>query len=339
MRNTMATLLKAVAPLLLLLTRATAGVSQSTPTLGVEFGGGPFVFTNIASGLRRWVLLKNTSANAPVDLNGWPLADVSTVVFDNRAFPAWSPPLDDPWGWQAPCNGTYLFNFTGQATLGLGNDPGEKGVTLGAVTFDPVTWTTAGTFTLAPGAPNLVEMTWADTRATHTSANNTGFTNLRIMTPGTTYTPGPAVLDPHLLAGLGIGAGLSNPLFHHIRYMGATGTNTQPGYYGDEGHHALTWNDRCLPSDALQPMDLRPGCWGMPWESVVRVTQATGLGAWINLPVSASVSFPVNSSDYAFNLAQLFKAGNAATGNAGVGAAPVYLEHSNEVWVSVQTAS
>ena len=237
---------------------------------------------------------------------------------------------------QAPLNGTYSFNFTGNATLSTGSDPGEKGVFLSDVIFDSTTWTTSGKITLPAGSPNLVELIFTNTQATPTSPINSGFTNLRILQPGggdASYT-GLKVIDPLLLTSLGVGIGLTRPVFHHIRYMGATGTNTQPGFYGDEGHHYLSFNDRCLPTDAIVPLgdNVRKGCWGMSWEDVIRITQASSLGAWVNMPISGTVSFPVNTSDYAYNMALLFKNGNKDTNNAGVGNATIYIEHSNEVW-------
>jgi len=267
---------------------------------------------------------------------GWPLSDAQTVVFDDRCFPGWNPPCDDPWSLQAPLNGTYSFNFTGNATLSTGSDHGEKGVFLSNVTFDATTWTTSGKITLPAGSPNLVELIFTNTQATPTSPINSGFTNLRILQPGSgdaSYT-GLKVIDPLLLTSLGVGIGLTRPVFHHIRYMGVTGTNTQPGFYGDEGHHYLSFNDRCLPTDAIVPLgdSVRKGCWGMSWEDVIRITQASGLGAWVNMPISGTVSFPVNASDYAYNMALLFKNGNKDTNNTGVGNATIYIEHSNEVW-------
>ena len=105
--------------------------SSSAPILGTEFSGGSFNgFVDISQGLRRWVNPINTSQNTPVDASGWPLGDAQTVVFDDRCFPGWNPPCDDPWSLQAPLNGTYSFNFTGNATLSTGSDPGEKGVFL-----------------------------------------------------------------------------------------------------------------------------------------------------------------------------------------------------------------
>ena len=122
----------------------------------------------------------------------------------------------------------------------------------------------------------------------------------------------------------------------HVRTMGITGTNSQPGYYGDAGHHYLEWTDRCLPSDAQWPNSLRPGCWGMPWEDVVSVAQASGKGVWVNIPVSGTLGVgaggAANMSTYGGGMASLFKNGNAATGGKGLpDGVPVYVEHSNEV--------
>ena len=317
--------------LALLLAACAAPPAMPAIVLGTEFSGAPFGgFVDISKGLRAWVDPLNGSSPVAVDASGWPTADAMTVVFDARCFPGWNPPCDDPWSWQAPINGSFAFRFAGKASISCGSDPGEKGVTVTNVTFDAASWTTSGLINLPAGAPNLVELSFTATQRSAASPPNSGFTNLSISQPG--FAAGDASVDPRLLAALGVGVGLGRPLFQHVRYMGATGTNTNPGYYGDAGHHALSFADRCLPSDALVPNSLRPGCWGMSWEDVVRVTQASGLGAWVNLPVSATASLPPAAGDYAFQMATLFKAGNAATGGAGVGDAPIYLEHSNEVW-------
>ena len=115
-------------------------------------------------------------------------------------------------------------------------------------------------------------------------------------------------------------------------YRGITGTNENPGYYGDAGHHYLSFADRCLPSDAIVPNSLRPGCWGIAWEMVIQASQATGRGVWINAPVSATLSWPANETSYVYEWATLMRDGNAATGNKGIpSGAPIYIEHSNEV--------
>jgi len=123
--------------------------------------------------------------------------------------------------------------------------------------------------------------------------------------------------------------------FDHVRFMGITGTNTFAGYWGDPGHHYLEWDtNRCFPTDAQWPQgnQVREGCWGMPWETVVSLAQQSKKGLWINMPVSATIAYPVNTSTYVYKWAQLFKDGNAATGGKGVpDGTVIYIEHSNEV--------
>lgn len=248
-----------------------------------------------------------------------------TVIFDDRAVFAWNPPTDDPWAWQAPLNGSYYFNFTGTGTVTPNTDPGEKGVTVTNVTFDPYTYTTAGYINLPDGSPDLMEMVITNTTRNSTAPVNSGFTNLRIMRPGH-ENDGLYTLSPELVAMLAP--------FDHFRFMGITGTNTNPGYYGDIGHHYLNFSNRCLLTDALNPFSaLRPGCWGLPWEVPIQVSQATNKGIWINAPVSATVANPPDPSTYVYQWAQLLQNGNEYTNNTGVpSTVPIYVEHSNEVW-------
>jgi hypothetical protein len=174
------------------------------------------------------------------------------------------------------------------------------------------------------GAPALAEVIINNTRRSASSPLGSGFTNLVVMRPG---AAGDAdmTLSPELLAAM-------QP-FDHFRFMGITGTNTQPGYYGDAGHHYLDFSNRCLTTDALVPNTLREGCWGIPWEMVIQAAQATGKGVWVNAPVTATVSWPANETSYVYEWATLMRDGNAATGNKGVPMdSPIYIEHSNEVW-------
>ncbi len=286
----------------------------------------PFCFTNIAQGLRTWVNPANNSENVAVDENGWPMGDSTTVLFDDRAVPAWNPPLDDPWGWQSPINGTYYLNFTGQGDVS--GVAGQGNFNVSNCAFDAATFTTACQVTLPPGAPNLVVIDITNTKRNATAPAGSGFTNMRVMRPGHwddgLWTPSPEMLDM-------LGANGTRVFPNHMRFMGITGTNNQAGYYGDEGHHYLDFTMRCLPTDALIPNSLRPGCWGMPWEYVVLFAQSTGKGVWVNAPVSATVSYPVNASSYVYNWATLLKNGNEYTGNQGLPAGvPIYVEHSNE---------
>lgn len=142
----------------------------------------------------------------------------------------------------------------------------------------------------------------------------------------------------------------------HARFMGISGTNEDPGIYFDNsccgalGHHLLNFSQRCLPSDATVPSALRPGCWGMPWEDIVRFAQVTNKNIWVNAPISATscptgtpaggiqegvcttlATFP-DPASYYYQWAQLFKAGNNFTDNKGVPTSTaIYIEHGNEV--------
>lgn len=311
---------------------ATAATAARVPIpQGAEFGG-TFLYTNIVAQTRGFA--NSTGGPSPVDPNGWPLADCQTVVFDARPFPEWqcaSDPtacVDDPWVEGIPAQGTYFFSLNGKATVSTGNDPSAGGVSLNNQTFDPTSYTTSGYFTLKAGAPALAELSFSATQRTASSPLGSGFTALRIMRPGHTGDAD-RTWSPELLE-------MMQPL-DHARFMGITGTNNQAGYYGDVGHHFLEWTDRCLPTDAQWPNTLRPGCWGMPWEDVVSVSQASGKGVWVNIPISGTLGVGpggvANMSTYGGGMANLFKNGNAATGGKGLPAGvPIYVEHSNEVW-------
>ena len=219
--------------------------------------------------------------------------------------------------------GSYYFNFTGFGSVVAQGDAGERGVRVTNVTTDATS--TAGWIVIDPGAPDLLVLNVTATRRTAGAAPGTGVTDFRIMAPGSGPQTPAAAWAPRLLE-------LLQP-FDHVRLMGIAGTNAAAGYYGDAGHHALEWaTNRCLPSDAQWPNTLREGCWGAPWELAVRLAQATRKGLWVNLPVSATLYNPVNTSSYAYQWATLLRDGNADTGGAGAPPGlPIYVEHSNEV--------
>lgn len=298
------------------------GVQAGAVRIGAEYSGSPSTLVNIASETRQWA--NSTGGWVPIDANGWPLTDCMTVLFDDRAVPAWNPPLDDPWGFQAMMNGTYYFSIAGKADVAP--QAGQNGgVSVSNVTFNAATWTTTGYITLAQGSPNLVVLNFSNTQRASNAPVNSGFTNFVVNPPG--YEGSTATFTNEFLATL--------PPFNHIRFMGATGTNTNPGYYGDAGHHALEWSNRALMTDAFSTgaQFLRSGAWGLPWEYVVLLSQQAQKGVWINLPVSATGRLPYNDSTYLAQWAHLMKSGNEYTGNAGLPAGvPIYLEHSNEVW-------
>ena len=204
------------------------------------------------------------------------MSDVFTVLFDDRPAFAWAPPEDDPWGWQPAVNGTYSFNFSGSGGVFPGSDPGMKGgMSVTNVTFDAATFTTAGLITIQAGSPALAELIINGTRRSASAPLGSGFTNLVVMRPGHGGCPLPVAVDasnnrnrspppthtythshhnhtrpthptphpPHPPPAADADMTLSPELvaaltpFAHFRFMGITGTNTNPGYYGDAGHH------------------------------------------------------------------------------------------------------
>lgn len=321
---------------------ACAAAAKVNVPQGVEMSGGPFLYTNIARMIRGFA--DSTGKNVPVDSNGWPMADAAqTVVFDARPFPEWQCPTDpkscvqDPWVWEQAVNGTYYFNISGKATVA--GAPAQAMI-VNNQTFDPVTYTTAGYMTMPEGVEALCVLSFTGTQRSAADAPGSGFTNLRIMRPGHHGDPD-MTWSPEILQLISA--------VDHVRFMGISGTNTDQGLYYDGGvhHHYLNFTERCLSTDAIWPSNLRNGCWGMPWEDVITLSQKTGKGVWINAPISAmscpslshgevsgeGVCTGPDPTSYYYQWAQLLKNGNAATGNKGLPpSVPIYLEHGNEVW-------
>jgi fibronectin type 3 domain-containing protein len=114
----------------------------------------------------------------------------------------------------------------------------------------------------------------------------------------------------------------------------------------------MGWSQRSLPTDFYQGVGnsiystypSRSGAWGVSWEYVILLANATNKDVWINVPINATgssdpydpnyVASP-DTSSYVYNLAMLFKNGDAFTGNKGLNSGlHIYLEDSNEVWNS-----
>jgi hypothetical protein len=91
----------------------------------------------------------------------------------------------------------------------------------------------------------------------------------------------------------------------------------------------VEWADRRLPTDALRAPGAggRPLAVGAPWETVLQLSHGAGdVPVWVNVPVYAS-------ADYVAALAGLLAAG--APGPAGLSCSYVYVEHGNELWLSM----
>jgi fibronectin type 3 domain-containing protein len=330
--------------------------SQTTyPTqIGVEVGDRPTGFIDALKDQGR--LMSNSSgASVPTDANGNPLSDGIAVIFDNRPVPAWAPPIDDPAEYQPECDGNYTVSFTGQATLA--SVAGNPTLTFTNQTYNAATNTTTlnvylpGGPTYADG-PALMVMSFTNTQLTPTSPTNSGIANLQVIRPGFTLAQAAnpsTVFDPAFVNAFAP--------FGYLRFMGWLGTNTNPGYFGDTGHHLLPWSSRSLPTDFYQGVgtntstnaNINAGAWGVSWEYVILLANATNKDIWINIPMSATGSSDAldptyiapdpntgyDDTSYIYNLAYLIKNGDAFTGNKGLNPGlHVYIEHSNEVWNS-----
>jgi fibronectin type 3 domain-containing protein len=298
--------------------------------IGVEVADRPTGFVDAFKDQGR--LFSDSSGNAvPADSSGWPMTDGIAVVFDNRAIPAWAPPIDDPEQYQPECSGTYSVSFQGQATLS--NVAGAPELTFANQAYSAATNTTTVNVTLPAGQPSLMEISFTNTQRTATSGVNTGITNLQVVRPGFS-TSGTQIFDPAFLTALAP--------FSYLRFMGWLGTNFNPGYYGDTGHHLIQWADRSLPTDAFQGVgtSIRPGAEGMSWEYIILLANATNKDIWINIPISATggsdpldPTYDTSTDSYIYQLALLLKNGDAFTGNQGLNPGlHIYIEHSNEVW-------
>jgi len=128
--------------------------------------------------------------------------------------------------------------------------------------------------------------------------------------------------------------------FDHLRFMGWLGTNYAAGYYGDQGHHLIQWDQRPLPTDATQQEDtgIRPGKHGISWEYVLLLANEVKKDIWINIPITATGGCngpegTIDKTSYLYQVALLFKNGNEFTGNKGLNPdLKIYIENSNEVW-------
>jgi hypothetical protein len=318
--------------------------------IGVE--AGPDRVTGFIDAFKdqgRLFLTPDQSTTAPTDANGWPTTDGIAVVFDNRPVPAWQPPIDDPAQNQPNCSGTYIVSFYG--TAALSSVAPYPTLTFTGQTYDPTTNTTTVNVYL-PGGPTysdgaaLMVIRFANTQRTGPGDHSTGdgITNLQVIRPGFTLAQAATqIFDPAFLNAL-------SP-FNFLRFMTWLGTNTLPFYVAGPTP-LLAWSQRSLPTDAFQGVGpdiesvypVRAGAWGISWEYVILLANATNKDIWINVPISATggsdpldptyVASP-DTSSYIYNLALLLKNGNAFTGNRGLNPGlHIYIEHSNEVWNS-----
>jgi hypothetical protein len=280
--------------------------SEIASKIGVELdgigdGSRSMPFVDAAKTLRPFTRLNGNGA-VPVDADGWPTTDCQTVLFDIRPVPAWNPPIDDPDAFQPDWSGTYKLSLVGQAAISTA----DGGAAIQNSKYDSANNLTTADLVVPKGC-GLVVLAFHNTVRTNGASSGSGFTRLRVIRPGYPADTTQVFTDEFLRA--------LRP-FAVLRFMDWLSSNFNPGYYGDEGHHALEWKNRRLPSDATQQD--AGGKYGVAWEYIVELANATGKDIWINIPIAAS-------DDYVQQLAVFLKSKLKPNIN-------LYLEHSNEVW-------
>jgi len=293
--------------------------------LGVEVADRPGAFADAAKTLRPW---QSGSKSAPTDKDGWPTTDAFTVIFDDRPAFAWAPPMDDPEKRQPDEGGIYHMSFKGQATVSVMD---VSPIVLQNLHYDATSGITTADINMPHNSTDLIVLSFTNTKRTPTSPSGSGITELKVYRPGVDPSSNKLWMDYFLNA--------LKP-FDHLRFMGWLGTNYNAGYYGDQGHHLISWEQRPLPTDATQQEDttLRPGKHGVSWEYIMLLANEAKKDIWINIPVSATGGCngpdnTIDKSSYLYQLALLLKNGNQFTANKGLNPdLKIYIEHSNEVW-------
>ena len=274
------------------------GIELEPPTDGSRTRA----FVDLAKSFRPFQTLDGKH-EAPTDAAGWLTTDGQAVFFDIRPVPAWNPPIDDPAAFQPDWSGTYHLSFTGQAVVTAIDAPL---VTVQHQRYYPAANQTQADLVLPKGI-GLLCLAFSQTRRTPSSPLSSGLTGLHLIPSGYPASTR-QIFSATFLSAL-------RP-FSTLRFMDWTNTNSNPGFYGDPGHHAAEWAERRLPTDATQ--DDQGTKHGVAWEYAIALCNQTGKDMWINIPVAAT-------DDYVKNLALLLK----RTLNPSL---HIYVEHSNEVW-------
>ena len=285
---------------------------------------------------------------------GWPMMDCEITIFDDRPTHAWAPPMDDPDHRQADYSGTWTLSIVGNATVELIN---AVGITLGAPSYDatanvmtqPIVFAKGGW----PDVHNLLCLRFTGTRATPTSpakVNGTGFVNMTVRRPG--YGPtavgkkSTQLFTDEWAQLLGI--------FDHVRWMGAVATseyNWRCAAPNAASCSTVQWAERRTPDLAFfAPSYMQgQGDSAMPFEHVLLAANELNSDVWVNVPLTATSQHICSTlatdpahvkclpmpkgTTFVEELANLFKHGNAFTGNVGLKPGlKIYVEHSNEVW-------
>lgn len=349
-------MLRVLGSLLVTTAAAQPNPGGKTGKLGAEANA---EYVNAAITMNPW---QNVSGGAlshdQMDTAGWPKTDVQVTMFDDRPMAGWWWPaqgIDDPLGKQQDFSGEWKLKLVGNAVVSV-----TSSQPISQQKYDPATNTFTATITMPkgtfPAVQNLLGLKFTDTQRTPKDPKGSGFVNFTLNRPG--YEGRESQLMTDNWAKL-------MKTFDHLRWMGATGTNSYFWTCGGEnagGCSVVEWADRNMPSFASTRFGKSwcKGCYGVPWEHVLLAANELNSDVWINVPVTASAPTLCQSpvvdpkepggdpnadphscvhknqdptETYEYQLAKLFKDGNEFTG--GVGLKPnlnLYVEHSNEVW-------
>ena len=244
----------------------------------------------------------------PVDSRGWPAADDSIVVFDDRVNEPWNGP--DPNASQADMSGTYHLSFQGQSSVSA-----SWPVTIQNAVYNASTNITTADV-VNPVGNLFLQLNFSNTVRNPGGASDTGITNVRLIRPGYATDTSQEFTNQYIAA--------LEP-FNTIRTLDATNANS----YGPEWAGVpLNWSQRHLPTDATTASDSDGRVGATSWEDLIALANAAHTNLWINIPGPAT-------DDYITQLANLIKNGDTVDGIRYSGLDPslkVYVEWSNEVW-------
>ncbi len=304
-------------PFLLILIATCLYTTAIPASAAGPFGvNGDWDFVNLTNQITGWSPASGSSSLPSLDANGWPMGDVSAVMFDQRRNMPWRGP--DSAAVDENISGIYLLSMTGQAVI-TGSTETGTGVTVQNQQYDAATNITTAQIVYAP-FHWLMQLNFANTQRSPGDAPGTGFTNLVLLRPG--YPAGTTQVFTN---------GTLQAYANHFacnRFLGPDATNNYQNFYGTT-LITTTWDTRVQVTDAYQgglPQNQTNGnqAWGDAWEYMIMLSNQTNTDMWINIPASAN-------DDYVTQLATLILKGDQYTSGLNPGL-HVYVEYSDEVW-------
>jgi hypothetical protein len=296
--------------------------------LGAEFVSNPEALVNTVPLAFGGAWLTADGTPAPLDADGWPLADAYAVFFD------YVPSPHDPVAFlPSSIWGDYELSFAGAGEVVL--NPAGPGLFMVNSTFDAASWTTLAYVRLSQdGGANTVPgfaLGLFQTQREPGAANGTGFRDLRVMQPG--YSRSDA-------GGRMFTRAVTDALapFRQVRMHEWSGTDTVPCSYPC----TVSWSQRRLLTDALwtSASGGKALAVGAPWEAALALSHEAGnKSLWVNVPVYVTGEDPDDKSSYVYALASMLRYGNASVGIPGLAAEKLWVEHGNELWLNTSSTN